>query len=173
MRGGALGSSGRAGVLLMVAAFASGCDVPEPGLPDEARAEGYYETRSDLSVHMSGNVAEITVRQPPDQLRRGGSLWAKVGPYIYLFSESTRDLMDDYEGLAGVRVITLGPGGDEVARALLRRDALNAVTWRRALNIAGRARLDGSRRVTLIEQLVRWGEEHTTFEYDPRYAGAR
>ena len=37
------------------------------------------------------------------------------------------------------------------------------------MNIAGHARRDGTDRVTLLEDLVRWGEHHTTFEYNERY----
>jgi hypothetical protein len=69
-------------------------------------------------------------------------------------------------------VVTRAPGGAEVARALLLRGELNDIGWRRALNIAGRARLEGTQRVTRIEELVRWGEEHTTFDYHPAYVPA-
>ena len=75
---------------------------------------------------MNGNVAEITLVQPARHLQRGGSLWAKVGPYVLLFSEETENLFQDYPGLAGVRAITMTPGGTEVARALLPRESLNA-----------------------------------------------
>jgi hypothetical protein len=122
-----------------------------------------------LSVEMNGNVAEVTVSQPAQHLRRGGTLWAKVGPYIVLFSEEAENLFLAYPGLAGIRVITTTNGGTEVARALLPRDTLNDLTWRRALNIAGLARRDGTRRPTLLENLVRWGEDHTEFSYNPAF----
>jgi len=125
-----------------------------------------------LSAEMSGNVAEITIVQPSRQLRRGGSLWAKVGPYILLFSEETEDLFRHYPGLAAVRVVTVASNGPEVARALLARETLNDITWRRARTIAGLARRDGTRRPTLLEQLVEWGEDHTEFSYNPTFAGS-
>ena len=53
------------------------------------------------------------------------------------------------------------------------RDALSEVLWRRSLNIAGLARRDGSERVTLLQDLVRWGETHTEFEYNPRFTRSR
>lgn len=142
-------------------------------LPEPEEIERYYDYEGDLQAELSGNVALITVSQPPDQLLRGGSLWAKVGPYVVLFTEETRRLFLDHPGLAGARVVTRVEGGAEVASALLPRDELSAVQWRRALNIAGQARRDGTTRVTLLEDLVRWGEEHTQFEYNPDHTRAR
>jgi hypothetical protein len=118
---------------------------------------------------MSGNVAVITIVQPSRHISRGGTLWAKVGPYVLIFSKETEGLFQDYPGLAGVRAITVSSAGPEIARALLTRDELTDVKWRRALNISGLARRDGTRRPTLLEDLVEWGEEHTQFEYNPRY----
>lgn len=135
--------------------------------PDEA--ESYYVIPAESSVEIRGNVAELTVFQSPEQLRKGGILWAEVGPYVYLFSEATRDLFEDFPGLAAVRVVTRTAGDAEVARALLARDRLNALTWKRALNVAGLARRDGTRTMTRLEDLVRWGEEHTDFQYDPDF----
>jgi hypothetical protein len=153
----------------LVVVAAVGCEPKDRTIPTAEQVESYYETSSQLTVVLNGNVAEVTVQQPSDQLRRGGALWARVGPYIFLFSQATRDLLDEHEGLAGVRVITSGPAQAEVARALLRRDELNSVDWRRALSLAGRARVEGTQRVSLIEELVRWGEAHTTFEYNPAF----
>lgn len=138
-------------------------------LPDESDVEAAYTYEGRLSASMSGNVAEVRIVQADRQLRRGGTLWAKVGPYILLFSQETQDLFRKYPGLAGVRVITTNASGTEVARALLPRAALNDLTWKRALNIAGLARRDGTRRPTLLESLVRWGEDHTEYEYNPRF----
>lgn len=182
MSGGAVGAGRPSGIpwrsarwaLPLVAALLVGaCEEADLTVPAADAVAEHYPTTRELEVEMSGNVAEITVFQPSDQLSRGGELWAKVGPYIYLFSDGTRDLFDQYGGLAGVRVITRAPGGREVARALLERDELNEIGWRRAINIAGHARVEGTQRVTRIEELVRWGEEHTTFEYDPRYVSGR
>jgi hypothetical protein len=151
------------------AAALAGCAPPSnltlPG-PDEV--EAYYESDAGLSAEINGNVATITVAQDAQQIRRGGSLWAKVGPYVFLFTEETQALFADYPGLAGVRVVTR-VGDAEVANALLARDELTDVLWRRGLNVAGRARRDGSTRVTLLEELVRWGESHTEFEYNSRF----
>jgi hypothetical protein len=52
---------------------------------------------------------------------------------------------------------------------LLTRDELSGVLWRRSLNIAGQARRDGTERPALLEDLIRWGEEHTEYEYSARY----
>ena len=113
-----------------------GCEEANLSLPSEGEVEAHYATSSDLTVRVSGNVVELMVDQPLRQVRRGGSLWAKVGPYIYLFSDETETLLRDYPGLSGVRVIThTGRDRAEVARAFLHRDSLNELTWRRARNI--------------------------------------
>lgn len=154
---------------IAVAMVPVACDEPDLTLPTSHEVASSYSYGGGLRVEMSGNVAEIRIVQPASQLRRGGTLWAKVGPYVILFSQETEDLFLAYPGLAGVRAVTVTPGGAEVARALLPRDALNGITWRRALNVAGLARRDGTRRPTLLEALVTWGEDHTEFEYNSRY----
>lgn len=153
----------------------SACEQPQDlTLPTAEQAKSYYQSVADLKdVELNGNVVVVVVRQPAEQLRRGGSLWARVGPYIYLFSDETEQLFEDYDGLAGVRVITETDNGATIANALLARDALSDVLWRRSLNIAGQARRDGTERITLIEDLIRWGEDHTEFEYSPRYVPRR
>lgn len=155
--------------LLTLLPVLSSCDEQDLTVPSEEQVEGAFSYEGALSVSMNGNVAEVKVTQPDQHIRRGGSLWAKVGPYIILFSEEAENLFKAYPGLAGIRVITTTSGGTEIARALLPRDALNDLTWRRALNIAGQARRDGTRRPTLLEALVRWGEEHTEYDYNPRF----
>ena len=158
------------GVTLLVASgFLTGCEETDLTVPSAKAVEEAFQYQGRLSVSMNGNVAEVTVVQPERQISRGGSLWAKVGPYVILFSEDTEQLFLDYPGLAAVRVKTVLPSGQEVAQALLPRDTLNELTWRRALNISGRARRDGTRRPTLLEELVRWGEDHTDYGYNPRY----
>jgi hypothetical protein len=142
---------------------------PALEVPTAEEVEEAFTYQGELSATMSGNVAEISVIQPPHQLERGGTLWAKVGPYVLLFSQETQELFRRYPGLAGVRVITRTSGGTEIARALLPRDELSGLTWRRALNIAGRARQSGTGRPTLLEDLVRWGERHTRFNYSSRF----
>jgi len=138
-------------------------------LPTPAQVEAHYQYKGKMTVELNGNVAEITVTQPVSQLRTGGTLWAKVGPYIFLFTDDTRGLFRDFAGLAGVRVITHLQDGGEIARAMLTRSELNDLTWKRALNIAGHARKEGSQDPKRIEDLVHWGEDHTQFKYNPRY----
>lgn len=169
-----IGMCGRCGALaLAMVALAAGCRPQSQAvLPKPDLIASYYHYEGRLQADLNGNVAEITVSQPADQLRRGGSLWAKVGPYILLFSDETRKLFQDYPDLAGVRVITKVSGGPEVARALLSRTELSAIQWRRALNISGKARRDGSEKPGLLDDLVRWGEEHTEFQYSSRYTKA-
>ena len=149
----------------------TGCVDPDLSLPTASEVEEAYIYGDGLSAEINGNVAEITIVQPSRQIRRGGSLWAKVGPYVLLFSEETEGLFRDYPGLAGVRVITVTSSGTEVARALLARETLNGITWRRARTVAGLARRDGTRRPTLLEELVEWGEDHTEFSYNPTFVG--
>ena len=146
-----------------------GCEEINLALPTDSEAGALYATSSDLTVQVNGNVAELTVDQPVRQVRRGGSLWAKVGPYIYLFSNETEALLREYPGLSGARVITRTRADTEVARAFLNRDALNALTWRRANHLAGRARVGGTRRPVLLEALVEWGEDPTDFEYNTEF----
>lgn len=158
----------RLAAALAVSVGPSACAERADPLPSAAEVESYYDSESELTAEIDGNVAVIRVEQSARQLREGGRLWAKVGPYIFLFAEETRRLFEDFPGLAGVRVITR-VGGAEVANALLTADELSDVLWRRSLNIAGRARRDGTNRMTLLEDLVEWGEAHTEFTYNERY----
>ncbi|HSM60575.1 MAG TPA: hypothetical protein VK849_07235, partial [Longimicrobiales bacterium] len=132
---------------LGAAVLVSACrQTGEVVLPTAEEIAERYAYEGYLEAELSGNVAVVTVTQPAAQLRRGGTLWAKVGPYVVLFSEPTRALLEQYPGLAGVRVVTRVAGGPEVARALLRRGELSGVLWRRSFNIAGLARRDGTER---------------------------
>ncbi len=157
------------GLTLMAALAVVACAEPqELTLPTADEVVSYYTYEGRLSAEMNNNVATLFVAQDPQLLRRGGVLWAKVGPYIFLFSDETRQLFEDFPGLAGVRVVTT-VGRAEVAEALLARTELTDVLWRRSLNIAGLARRDGTEQVTLLQDLVRWGEDHTQYDYNPRY----
>ncbi len=152
-----------------VSLLATGCQAPtDQAVPSAEDVEAYYDHQTDLKAEVMGNVATLTVAQSAQQIRRGGALWAKVGPYVFLFTEETHQLFLDYPGLAGVRVVTR-VGEARVASALLHRGELSGTLWRRSMNIAGQARRDGTRRVTLLEDLVDWGEAHTEFEYNSRY----
>lgn len=140
-------------------------------LPPISEVEAIYEQNglTNGSFAFNGNVIEITVPQQEDQIRRGGSLWARVGPYIYLFTPATREVFETWEGVAAVRVVTKLPGGAEIARARLDRGRLSDIQWQRALNILGRALQEGTDRPVLIEELVLWGEEYTEHRYNPSY----
>lgn len=160
-------------ILILAALLPTGCrEEAELPLPTVHDLEAAYLYEGTLSAAMSGNVAEITIVQPERHLERGGITWAKVGPYIILLSQETQELFREYPGLAGVRAITVSSDGTEVARALLLRATLNDITWRRALHISGLARRDGTQRPALLEDLVRYGEDHTEYEYNPKYLGS-
>ncbi|NLG63959.1 MAG: hypothetical protein GX539_17095 [Candidatus Cloacimonetes bacterium] len=142
-------------------------DLSLPSAEDVAQL--YARQGVDADVALSGNVVEIRVTQDWRQLQRGGSLWARVGPYIYVFSPATKELFETWGGVAAVRAITVTANGEEVARALLPRDALNDVTWRRSLNLLGTALQQGTERPSRLEDLVEWGEEYTEHQYSPEY----
>lgn len=148
---------------------ALGACAPEPDLelPSASELEGLYGSRA--SLRLNGNVVEVDVEQDPRQLERGGPLWARVGPYIYLFSPQTRDVFQQYSGVAAVRVRTRTPGGEEVARAMLHRDELSSLTWPDAIQRVARARKEGTERPGYLENLVEFGEDRTTHEYNARY----
>ncbi|GMR14276.1 MAG: hypothetical protein BMS9Abin29_2521 [Gemmatimonadota bacterium] len=154
----------------LLALSLGGCEKSDLTVPTEAQALAYFAETPGITVEVGGNVLTVKVDQPFQQLRRGGALWARVGPYVYLFTTTTEQLFNDFGGLAGVRVTTrTGSRHEFVATALLARNSLNDLTWRRARNIAGRARLDGTERPSLLEDLVQWGEDHTEFEYSTRW----
>jgi hypothetical protein len=165
-------------VLPLVLLVTAACDQILPqradmGLPDLPEVAALYAERGlTAEFRYSGNVVEMVIQQPGDQLRRGGALWARVGPYIYLFSPGTRELFDRYPAVAGVRAITMA-GDAEVARALLVREGLNDYNWRRALAILGEALDQGTARPVTMDRLVQFGEQHTQFEYNPQYVPPR
>lgn len=169
-------SIGIVGVLACTVAVA-GCDrvqdyldqsAPPPPAVEEVSSY-FAQHRGVDSVVMSGNVAVLHVEQPYDQLQRGGSLWARVGPYVYLMTPSTRAAFNDHPGLAAVRVVTHLPNGDEVGRAMLRRDTLSDLLWRRTLNILGHALQTGQESPRRLEELTEWAERYTEFRYNPDY----
>lgn len=150
----------------------AGCDRFLPGrtepMPPIEEVERIYRENGlrEAGFQIDGNVIVISVSQDTLQLQRGGSLWARVGPYIYLFNAGTQVILEGNPGVAAVRVITATPAGTEIARATLQQNQLNAVTWRRALNLTGHAVNDGTRRPSLLFDLVQWGEQQTTFSYN-------
>jgi len=160
---------------LAISLTAPGCDRFRPArnqpMPSVAEVERIYHDNGlrDVNFETTDNVVVIRAEQSPEQLQRGGSLWARVGPYIYVFNPGTQVVFDRYPGVAAVRAITTTGGHAEVARATLRRGALNELTWRRALNLLGHAVNDGTRRPGLILELVEWGEAHTRFRYNTEF----
>ena len=124
-----------AGLLACMMTF-SGCDRIEgvldrsaPAPPEAEAVAPLYASHSGVrSVELNGNVVEVRVAQPMRHMERGGSLWARVGPYVYVFAPATRDVFETFPGVAAVRVITILPNGDEVARATLARDTRPAAS---------------------------------------------
>jgi hypothetical protein len=139
----------------------------ETQLPTNAEIRNLYGPAAD--VLLKGNVVDVQVVQEDSQLQRGGAVWAKVGPYIYLFSPPTQKLFDLFPGLAGVRVRTVDESGTWVADALLRSGTLNSVTWKNAMLKSAKARSEGTKRPSYIIALTRYGEEQTEFKYNTKY----
>jgi hypothetical protein len=155
-------------VMVATAAALTGCDRQEElRLPTDADLTGLYG--EGPTVTLNGNVVDVEVYQAADQLRRGGATWAKVGPFIYLFSPQTQDIFASWSGVGGVRVTTTDGRGRMIARAMLARATLNSLTWPRAINLVGKARLEGTRRPSYILDLIEYGEETADFEYSTRY----
>lgn len=140
-------------------------DLPTP----EAAKLAFSKNHGVRKVAVKGNVVIFHIRQPGGDLRRGGSMWAEVGPYIYLFSPGTRNLFQRYKDLGGVQVTTVTYGGQEVATALLPRDTMSELLWQRSLNILGHALKDGSSNPAALDTLINWGEAHTRFNYNKRF----
>jgi len=158
--------------LLAAAVLLGACAEPtELPLPSDAEASTYYEASSSVrGVEIRGNVAVVTVVQRTTDLRRGGSLWAKMGPYIHLFSPATEELLRDHPGLAGVRVRTVTTSDTEVASVLLERATLNDITWKSArAHVAQALTAEGAEQVRSIERLVQYGERRTSHDYNPSF----
>ncbi|HKK08002.1 MAG TPA: hypothetical protein VKA44_03890 [Gemmatimonadota bacterium] len=172
MRGAARGASRRATARRVLAVLVAGLAVacaPKKRLelPSSSDLQGIYG--SAASVELNGNVVVVRVEQSAHQLQRGGQLWAKVGPYIYLFSPQTRDLFQKWDGVAGVRVTTVDHRSRLVARATLLRDALTSETWKTAIVRVAHARNEGTDKPGYLDQLVEYGEDHTKHEYGSHY----
>lgn len=142
------------------------CAGDEGRLPTTNDLAGLYG--GDAELRLNGNVVDVRVVQDPQQIRHGGALWARVGPYIFLFSPQTKEVFDLYPGVAAVRVRTFS-SNQRLAEAMLRRDELNSVTWREAIQKVADARLEGTRNPGHLDALVRYGEDHTQFEYAARF----
>lgn len=142
------------------------CAGDQGRLPTKDDLAGLYGGDADL--RLNGNVVDVRVSQDPEQIRRGGALWARVGPYIFLFSPQTKEVFDTYPRVAAVRVRTFA-SNQQLAEAMLRRDELNSVTWVEAIQKVADARLEGTRNPGHLEALVRYGEDHTQFDYAARF----
>jgi hypothetical protein len=141
----------RLSILLAAAFCTSACTAEASRLPAAEELSGLYGGEQD-----------------PAQIRHGGTLWAKVGPYIFLFSPQTQEVFERFPAVAAVRVRTFA-NQVQLAEAMLKRDELNSVTWREANRRVAKARLEGTRSPGHLEALVRYGEDHTEFEYAPRF----
>lgn len=162
----------RRGWILLVLPLLGACEVfqrPQLIVPtvEEAKA-AYAGTSSVTDVRVSGNVVEVTVDQPAEHLRRGGSLWARLGPYVHLFSPATRSLFENFNGLAAVRVVTKS-GDVEVARAMLYRDDITTIVWQRGESMLSQVLRDGTTQPAIVEEFVFWAEGIAEFEYNSRY----
>ena len=174
-------SGGRSGLpvpgwffLFLVAGIAGllgGCQPAAPPLvrPDASDVRAHYEYGGSLEVVMSGNVAHVTVEIDREEYQMGGRVWAMASPYIFLFSPATQQAFRDFSGLGGVRVIVVYTDGGVLAQALLERSEFNEITWSRALNVAAYARTEGTQSPGYMRDLVRFGEEHTDFQYNREF----
>jgi hypothetical protein len=154
-----------------------GCDAlsrPEAhAAPSAERIRALFEYEGELAVEMSGNVAQVTVVVDPVTYARGGHLWARAVPFLFLFSPAAREAFEENPGLGGLRVITRHPNGDWMARAMVSREVLSSRDWDLAVSLAGRARRDATERPGRMLELVRWGEDRADFEYNPDYIDPR
>lgn len=153
---------------LLLGILVMGCEpADEPvELPTVETVEAAYGDAVEAEV--SGNLVRLTVPMP-EGFERGGTLWARSGPYFYLFTTATRDLMLTYPDLAGVEVVATTVNDREVARARLLRGALNDLTWPRAIAYASQAQTEGTESPRYLDRMVRHGEEVTEFEYNPEF----
>ena len=79
-------------ILLLITAVAGACDrfgtdAREAPLPPVDSVQAVFQ-ESGLrgTASFEGRTVVFRAVQDRDQLRRGGTLWARVGPYIYLFA---------------------------------------------------------------------------------------
>lgn len=162
------GRAARRVVLALLVLAACGGDGEGGTLPPPGDAAERYG--DEVEAELRGNLLELRV-PIAEEMFRGGPIWARSGPYFYLFSPPTRDLFSEFPGLAAIRVVTLTAGGDEVARAELLRDALSEPRWREALYRSAVAQRDGTDRPRALEELTFFGEDHAEFRYNPEFAG--
>lgn len=150
----------------LLAATVGGCgdSEREPVLPEPDSVVGWFGESAD--ARLNGNVLEIRGTVDPEFLRRGGNLWRQASPYFYIFNVKIRDVLTEYPDLAAVRAITVDGSGDEVARATLHSRALNEYEWRDAVALTSLAQREGTESPRRLAALIRFGEEHTEYEYE-------
>jgi hypothetical protein len=143
----------------------TGCDDRDRALvlPDPTEAAGWFGPETEATV--TGNLLVVRGTIDPAFLRRGGQIWARSGPYFYLFNVHVQRLFQEYPDLAAVRAITVTPDGRELARATLHRAELSEYQWRDALARASIAQTQGTASPRRIEDLIRFGEDRTEFQY--------
>jgi hypothetical protein len=117
------------------------------------------------TAEFNGNLLAITGPMEPEHIRGGGQLWARSGPYFFLFNVHIRDLMVEYPDIAAVRATVVTADGDYLASATLNRDRMNEFRWREALAQSSLAQRQGTENPRLIEQLVRFGQDNTEYDY--------
>jgi hypothetical protein len=132
-------------------------------LPDPGVAATWFGPGTEASI--DGNVLEIRGTMDSEHLRRGGRIWARSGPYFYLFNVHVQQMLHEYPDLAAVRVRTFTAEGDEIAVAMLTRDRLTEPRWREGLARASLAQQEGTSNPRLLERLIQFGEDNTAFEY--------
>jgi hypothetical protein len=150
-------------ILWLPVAVACDSGPSELVLPSTAEVEEWFG--EGTSATFNGNLLEIKGPMEDDHLRRGGRLWARSGPYFFLFNVHIRDLMVNYPDIAAVRVTAVTEAGEEIAVATLLRDDMNEFRWREALARSSLAQRDGTQNPRLVERLITFGEDHTDFRY--------
>lgn len=157
-------------VALLLPLLGGGCGgAGEARLPEPHAAAA--RLAPEAAGELRGNVLEVRIPLDATIVRRGGTIWARGGPYFYLFSLATRDILVEHPDLAAVRVVTVTGDGTEIARAMLRRDAFTENRWREAMARSALAQRDGTTRPRAIEEMVAWGEDYVEYEYNPEFVG--
>ncbi len=142
-----------------------GCDraAREWVLPDPVEVADWYGEGTE--ARFDGNLLEIRGTIDPEFLRRGGRIWARSGPYFYLFNVHVHRLLIEYPDIAAVRAIAVTEGGDELAVATLARGAMNEPRWQEAMARVAYAQRDGTENPRLVERLIQFGEDYTEYSY--------
>jgi hypothetical protein len=158
------------GMTLLVGAAGCAREARARVLPPANEVSEWYG--EGTTAEFNGNLLAITGPMEPEHLQRGGQLWARSGPYFFLFNVHVRDLMDEYPDIAAVRATVVTAEGDYIAAATVRRDRMNEFRWREALAHSSLAQQRGTDNPRLVEQLVRFGQDNTEYDYgelaDPR-----